>query len=67
MIKEKNTGSATIGAGYGDQNGTTFTAGISEGNFIGKGQKVKFSTSYSSTPNEYDHSITEPYFLNKEI
>ena len=67
LIKEKNTGSATIGAGYGDQNGTTFTAGISEGNFLGKGQKVKFSTSFSSTQNLYDISITEPYFLNKDL
>ncbi len=66
-VEEKNTGSATIGAGYGDQNGTTFTAGISESNFLGKGQKVKFSTSFSSTQNLYDISITEPYFLNKDL
>ena len=66
-VKEKNTGSATIGAGYGDQNGTTLTAGISESNFLGKGQKVKFSTSFSSTQNLYDISLTEPYFYNKDL
>ena len=66
-VEEKNTGSATIGAGYGDQNGTTFTAGLSESNFLGKGQKVKFSTSFSGTQNLYDISITEPYFLNKDL
>ena len=66
-VIEKNTGSATIGAGYGDQNGTTLTAGISESNFLGKGQKVKFSTSFSSTQNLYDISITEPYFYNKDL
>ena len=66
-VEEKNTGSATIGAGYGDQNGTTLTAGISEANFLGKGQKVKFSTSFSSTQNLYDLSITEPYFNDKDL
>ena len=55
-VVEKNTGSATIGAGYGDQNGATLTAGLSENNFLGKGQKVKFSTSFSNTQNLYDIS-----------
>ena len=67
LVEEKNTGSATIGAGYGDQNGTTFTAGLAESNFLGKGQKVKFSTSFSNTQNLYDISLTEPYFLNKDL
>ncbi|MDC3262740.1 outer membrane protein assembly factor BamA [Pelagibacterales bacterium] len=66
-VIEKNTGSATLGAGYGDQNGTTLTAGISESNFLGKGQKVKVSTSFSNTQNLYDISITEPYFNNKDL
>jgi len=66
-VVEKNTGSATIGAGYGDQNGATLTAGISENNFLGKGQKVDFSTSFSSTQNLYDISITEPYFNRKDL
>ncbi len=66
-LVEKNTGSATIGAGYGDQNGSTLSAGISESNFLGKGQKVKFSTSFSSTQNLYDISMTEPYFNNKDL
>ena len=67
IVEEKNTGSATIGAGYGDQNGSTLTAGISEANFLGKGQKVKFSTSFSSTQNLYDLSLTEPYFNDKDL
>ena len=67
FVEEKNTGSATIGAGYGDQNGTTITAGISEQNFLGKGQKVKFSTSFSDTQSLYDIAITEPYFLDKDL
>ena len=66
-VVEKNTGSATLGAGYGDQNGATLTAGLSEDNFLGKGQKVKISTSFSNTQNLYDFSITEPYFIGKNL
>ena len=66
-VEEKNTGSATIGAGYGSQNGSTLTAGIAESNFLGKGQKVKLSGSLASTQSLYDISITEPYFNNKDL
>jgi len=66
-IVEKNTGSATLGAGYGSTNGSTLTAGITESNFLGKGQKVKLSASLASTQTLYDISITEPYFNNKDL
>jgi len=66
-IVEKNTGSATLGAGYGSTNGSTLTAGITENNFLGKGQKVKLSASLASTQTEYDIAITEPYFNNKDL
>ena len=66
-IVEKNTGSATLGAGYGSTNGSTLTAGITESNFLGKGQRVKLSASLSSTQTLYDISITEPYFNNKDL
>ena len=66
-VVEKSTGSATFGAGYGDQNGSTITAGITESNFLGKGQKVKASASFADTQTLYDISITEPYFNNKDL
>jgi len=66
-VVEKSTGSATLGAGYGDQNGSTLTAGISESNFLGKGQKLKLSASLASTQSLYDLSITEPFFNDKDL
>jgi len=66
-VTERSTGSATLGAGYGDQNGSTLSAGISERNFLGKGQKVKLSASFASTQTLYDISITEPFFRNKNL
>ena len=67
VVEEKNTGSASLGAGYGTTNGSTLTAGINEDNFLGKGQKVNLSGSLSSTQSLYDISITEPYFNNKDL
>ena len=66
-VVEKSTGSATLGAGYGDQNGSTITAGITENNFLGKGQKLKFQASLASTQSVYDLSITEPFFNDKDL
>ena len=66
-VVEKNTGSATLGAGYGDANGSSLTAGITESNFLGKGQKLKLQASLSGTQSVYDLSITEPFFLNKDL
>ena len=66
-VIEKNTGSATLGAGYGSTNGSTLTAGLTEDNFLGKGQKVKVSSSFASTQTLYDISITEPFFGDKDL
>ena len=41
--------------------------GLKETNFLGKGQKLNFTTSFSSTRNTYDISFTEPYFNNKQL
>ncbi len=66
-VEEKNTGEASIGAGYSSANSASLNLGLRENNFLGKGQKVKFDTSFSNTRNAYDISITEPYFNNKPL
>ncbi len=66
-VEEKNTGEASIGAGYSSSNSASITLGLRENNFLGKGQKVKFATSFSNTRNTYDISLTEPYFNNKNL
>ena len=66
-VEEKNTGEASIGAGYSSSTSSSITLGLRENNFLGKGQKVKFAASFASTRNTYDISITEPYFNNKNL
>ncbi len=66
-VEEKSTGEASIGAGYSSANAASLNLGLRENNFLGKGQKVKFDTSFSDTRTAYDISITEPYFNNKPL
>ncbi len=66
-VEEKSTGEASIGAGYSSANDASINLGLKENNFLGKGQKVIFDTSFSNTRNSYDISITEPYFNNNPL
>ena len=67
VVEEKNTGEASLGAGYSSANSTSLNLGLKETNFLGKGQKLNFTTSFSNTRNTYDISFTEPYFNNKQL
>tara|TARA_B100001093_G_scaffold465833_1_gene483800 strand:- start:2096 stop:4345 length:2250 start_codon:yes stop_codon:yes gene_type:complete len=67
IVEEKNTGEASIGAGYSSANAASLNLGLRENNFLGKGQKVKFESSFSNTRTSYDISITEPYFDNRSL
>ncbi len=66
-VEEKNTGEASLGAGYSSATEASLQLGLKETNFLGKGQNVNFSSSLSKTRNEYDISFTEPYFNNKSL
>jgi len=66
-VEEKNTGEASIGAGYSSASDASLNLGLRENNFLGKGQKVNLETSFSNTRTSYDVSITEPYFNDKPL
>ena len=66
-VEEKNTGEATIGAGYSSSTSATLMFGLKETNFLGKGQRLNFSGNLSNTRNTYDISFTEPYFNNRPL
>jgi outer membrane protein insertion porin family len=66
-VEEKNTGEASLGAGYSSATSTSLNVGLKETNFLGKGQKLNLTSSFSNTRNTYDISYTEPYFNNKQL
>ena len=66
-VEEKNTGEASIGAGYSSSTAGNLNLGLKENNFLGRGQKVNFGASFANTRTTYDIKFTEPYFNNKPL
>mgnify|MGYP002725525224 CR=1 FL=1 len=66
-VEEKSTGQITFGAGYSTTNGILGDIGITEKNFLGKGQTLSLSMTLAALKSEVDLSFTEPFFLGREI
>lgn len=66
-VAEQSTGEISVGAGYSTSDGPLADFGISERNFLGKGQDLRFSTTLSGRSQEFNLSFTEPYFLDRDL
>jgi outer membrane protein insertion porin family len=69
-VVEKSTGDFSIGAGYttgGSDTGVNLEVGVTERNFLGRGQFVKVSAGGSQNSRTYNLSFTEPYFLGYRV
>ncbi len=66
-VEETSTGEFSLGGGYSSANGAQATIGLSENNFFGKGQRLKFFILSSERQNSIDFSFTEPFFLNRDL
>ena len=69
-VVDKSTGEFSIGAGYttgGDSPGPSIEGAITERNFLGRGQFIKFSAGGGKDSRDFQFSFTEPYFLGRRI
>ncbi|MFA7383099.1 MAG: outer membrane protein assembly factor BamA [Desulfurivibrionaceae bacterium] len=66
-VKEKATGTFSIGAGYSSVDSLMFMGEISENNFLGKGQRLSLQANLSSTSNRYNFSFTEPHLNDTKL
>lgn len=66
-VAEQSTGEISIGAGYSTTDGPLADFGISERNFLGKGQDLRFNTTLSGRSQQFNMSFTEPYFLDRDL
>ena len=66
-VEEKSTGYFNIGVGYSTVNGALVRAGITENNFLGKGQQVSLNAGASQRSTDYSFSFTEPYFMDRRL
>jgi len=66
-VTERATGSINVGAGFSSSENMIFNAGISQNNFLGRGQRVIFSTNLSSRRTDFNLSLTDPRIFDTEI
>ncbi|MBC7386458.1 MAG: outer membrane protein assembly factor BamA [Cryobacterium sp.] len=66
QVKERPTGTITLGAGYGSAKGLFFQTQVSESNFMGKGQTISLSTNITKENNDKSVNIgfTDPYIFD---
>ncbi|MCU0816587.1 MAG: outer membrane protein assembly factor BamA [Cypionkella sp.] len=66
-VEEQPTGSLTLGASYGADEGVGFNVGLSETNFLGRGQTLSFSVSTASESRSASLAFVEPAFLGRDL
>lgn len=64
LVKERNTGSIQVGAGYSTYSNFIFNGQVNQTNLFGKGQKLGVSIDFSSNQSLFNFNFTEPYFLD---
>ncbi len=62
VVKERNTGSIQLGAGYGSATGFSLQGQVQQANFLGKGQKMGAGLNISQLYNTYFFNFTEPHY-----
>lgn len=63
-VKERNTGSIQVGAGYNSATGMIFNGQLQQSNLFGKGQRLALTVDLNKTDSIFNISFTEPYFYD---
>lgn len=66
VVKERNTGSIQVGAGYSTYSQFIFNGQVNQANLMGRGQRLGVSIDLSSNQSLFNLNFTEPYFLDTD-
>jgi len=66
-VKEKATGSFSLGAGYSSVENLMFMGEISQSNFRGLGQQLSLQADISGSSSRYNFSFTEPHLNDSAL
>lgn len=66
-VKERPTGSISLGAGYSTSDGVILSAGFAQNNVFGTGNSVSIDVNTSDSQRTYALSVTEPYVTPEGI
>ncbi len=64
VVKERNTGSIQVGAGYSSFDGFVINGQINQINLLGRGQKLGASVDWSNLRRNVTINFTEPFFMD---
>lgn len=66
-VKERSTGTFSVGAGYSSVDGFIAQGSITQENFLGYGLKLNLAASLGGESTTYQIGVTDPYFLDKDL
>lgn len=66
-VVEQPTGSLNLGGAYSVNNGLGISVGLTENNFLGRGQRLSFSLATATESDEYVLGFTEPHLLGRDV
>ncbi len=66
-VEEQSTGEVSIGAGFSTADGPLADFHIRERNLLGTGKDLGLSATVAGARTEFDLSLTEPYFLDRDL
>ena len=66
-VKERSTGTFSVGAGYSSADGFIGQGSITQENFLGRGLKLNLAGSLGGESTTYQIGLTDPYFLDKNL
>ncbi|KGO34686.1 MAG: outer membrane protein assembly factor BamA [Desulfoprunum sp.] len=66
-VKEKSTGTFSIGAGYSSVDNLIFMGEISENNFLGRGDRLSLATNIGGSSSRYNLGYTNPRLNDSEL
>ncbi len=66
-VKEKSTGTFSIGAGYSSVDKLILMGQISENNFLGRGDTLSFSANLSDSSSRFNLAYTNPHLNDSEL
>ncbi|MBI4689823.1 MAG: outer membrane protein assembly factor BamA [Nitrospirae bacterium] len=66
-VKERPTGSFSVGGGYSSVDKLIGTIDVTQGNLFGRGQYIKLKGEFGGTSTTYELSFRDPWFLDRPI
>lgn len=66
VVKERNTGTIQLGAGYSNYGGFLLNGQVTQSNLFGRGQRLGLTIDFSDKQRVFNLNFTEPYFMDSE-